>query len=228
MFNYHSRRHRSLMDESEQALSDAAQGTSAVQSRAASQVLNDPKTHRLWESQHADLLSRVAPHRNRERQVIAMRSIEASLLHRRALIDHIRKRKIVGAERDQLFRLFYGPKDVINAMVTEHRRYILAVSSYVSVEHLINVMHDSVSTQLLAIYESAYQQYFDLYCVVAGTEDTALADVVGPMLLEARNRATRVRERLKSIKPDNRFSNFDREAILARSGQYPMHDYMVG
>ena len=228
MLNYQSRRHQRLMDESEQALSDAAHSASAMQSRIANQVLTDPQTHRLWESQHASLVGQVAEHRRRLNQIMAMRSIEAQLLHRRALIDHIRNRKIVGAERDKLFHVFYGPKDVINAIVTEHRKYVLALSSYISVEHLINVMQDPISTQLLAVYERTYQEYFDLYCVMAKAEDAAIANAVVPVLQEARQRAKRVRERLNSIKPDNRSSNFDRAAILARSGRYPMHDYMVG
>lgn len=228
MLYYQSRRHRRLMDESEQALSDAAQSASVVQSRVANQVLQDAKTHRLWESQHASLVGQVAEHRRRVRQVMAMRSIEASLLHRRALIEHIRKHKIVGAERDKLFRVFYGPTDIVNAMIAEHRKYVLALSSYISIEHLINVMHDAVSTQLLEVYRCTYQEYFDLYCVMAKTEDPAIADAVGPVVQEARQRASRVRDRLKSIKPDNRYSNFDREALLARSGRYPMQEYMVG
>ena len=84
---YQSRRHRCLMDESEQALTDKAQRTGSLESRIASQVLNDPKTHRLWESRHAELVRPVADQSRRTPQVIALRSIEAGLLHRRALID---------------------------------------------------------------------------------------------------------------------------------------------
>lgn len=228
LISYQSRRHRCLMDESEQALSDAVQSAPTLESRIAKQVLADHKTYRLWESRHADLVRPVAEQSRRGPQVLALRSIEARLLHRRALIEHIRERQIFGAVRDKLFHVFYGPKDPIDAIITEHRQYVLAVSSRISADHLINVMHDPVSIHLLEVYESIYREYFELYCFMVTTEDAAIADAVGPVMRDAHKRAKSVRERLNLVEPDNRFSNFDREAALARSGRYPILDYMVG
>ena len=216
------------MDESEQALSDAAEGARPLESRIANQVLNDPKTHRLWESRHAELVRPVAEQSRRTPQVIALRNIEAGLLHRRALIDYIRNHQVVGVERDKLFRVFYGPKDPVDAIMTEHRQYVLAVSSRISADHLIDVMHDPVSHHLLELYGSIYHEYFELYCLMVRAEEPTLADAIRISMQDAANRANAVRERLISVKPDNRHSNFEREALLARSGRYPILNYMVG
>ena len=228
MLRYQSRRHRYLMDESEQALSDAAEGYRRRDARIARQILGDPKIHRLWESRHADLVLPVAEHSRRARQIFALRDIEVRLLHRRALIKHIDKHRIVGDKRDKLFSVFYGPMDTRNAILAEHRQYKLAVSSRVSTDHLINIMCDPVSTRLLREYESIYSEYFELYCFAAGCEDATLEDATKIEMLGLRRRAVRMIKRIHSEPPDGSRSSFERQALLARSGRYPILDYMVG
>jgi hypothetical protein len=227
MLRYQSRRHRYLMDESEQALSDAAHGHNQRDGRIARQILGDPKSLRLWESRHADLVLPVAEQNKRAPQIFALRDIEVRLVHRRALIEHIRKHGIVGEERDKLFSVFYGPMDTINAILAEHRQYTLAVSSRVSTDRLIDVMSDPVSVRLLKEYESLYLKYFELYCFVNSCEDVAMADATKMEMLDLKRRALQSIKRMHSESPDNRFSSFDRQALLARSGRYPILDYMV-
>ncbi len=228
MLRYQSRRHRYLMDESEQALLDAAEGCRRRDARIAKQILGDPKIHRLWESRHADLVLPVAEQSRRARQIFALRDIEVRLLHRRALIKHIRTHRIVGEERDRLFSVFYGPMDTSNAILAEHRQYKLAVSSRVSTDHLINVMCDPVSTRLLRKYASIYSKYFELYCFVASCEDATMEAATKIELLGLRRRAMQMIKRIHSERPDSSSSSFERQALLARSGRYPILDYMVG
>jgi hypothetical protein len=215
------------MDESEQALSDAALGGRRRDARIARQILDDSKIHGLWESRHADLVLPVAETGRRATQIIALRDIEVRLLHRRALIRHIRKHRIVGEERDRLFSIFYGPMDTNNAILAEHRQYTLSVSSRVSTDHLIDVMCDSVSNRLLKEYEFIYSKYFELYCFVAGCEDIATKDACKPEMLGLRRRAMNMIKRIHSERPDDSNSSFERQALLARSGRYPIRDYMV-
>ena len=216
------------MDESEQALSDAAEGHRRRDARIARQILGDSKIHRLWESRHADLVLPVAEQSRRARQIFALRDIEVRLLHRRALIRHIRTHRIVGEERDRLFSVFYGPMDTSNAILAEHRQYKLAVSSRVSTDHLINVMCDPVSTRLLRKYASIYSKYFELYCFVASCEDAAMEAATKIELLGLRRRAMQMIKRIHSEGPAGSCSSFERQALLARSGRYPILDYMVG
>jgi len=227
MLRYLSRRHQFLMDESGQALSDAAEGKRQRDARIARQVLGDSKIHRLWESRHADLVLPVAEHGRRAPQIFALRDIGVRLLHRRALIRHIRNHKIVGKERDELFSNFYGPMDMTNAILAEHRQYTLAVSSRVSTDHLINVMHDPVSTTLLTEYESIYSKYFELYCFFTKCEDAITEDAIKSELLRLRRRAMQMIKRIHSERPQSGNFSIERQALLARSGRYPILDYML-
>lgn len=228
MLRYQSRRHRYLMDESEQALSDAAEGETGRDSRIAKQILDDSKIHRLWESRHADLVKPVSEQSRRAPQIYMLRDMEVKLLHRRSLIRHIRKHNIVGPRRDRLFSVFYGPTDTNDAILKEHRQYTLAVSSRLSADHLIDVMCDSVSVKLLTQYEAVYSRYFEFYCFVVSTDDAVLADAAKAEMISLRRQALRLIKRIHSEKPDSGHSSFERQALLARSGRYPVLDYMVG
>ncbi len=227
MLHYQSSRHRYLMDESEQALSDAAESDRERDSRIAKQILNDSRFHRLWESRHADLVKPVADSSRRKEQLFQLRDIEVKLLHRRALIKHIRKHAITGYEREQLLSVFYGPRDTYDAILTEHRQYTLAVSSRVSTDHLINVMHDPVSVYLLDEYESVYSKYFGLYCFIVTSQRKTEVEAVKLEMTTLRRLAMRLLKRLHSEAPDDSHSSFEREALLARSGRYPIRDYML-
>lgn len=215
------------MDESEQALSDAADGGGERERRIARQILDDSKSHRLWESRHADLVLPVAEQNRRTPQIFALRDLRVRLAHRRALIKHVRKHGVVGEERDKLFSAFHGPMDTTNAILAEHREYTLAVSSRVSADRLIDVMSDSVSVRLLKDYESLYAKYFELYCFVVSCEDAAMADATKMEMLSLKRRAVQAIKRIHSERPDKSSSTLERQVLLARSGRYPMLDYMV-
>jgi hypothetical protein len=216
------------MDESEQALYAAAQQDSGTDSRIARQITGDAKSLGLWESLHAELVRPVAEQNGRTPQVLALRDAEVRLVHRRALIDHVRERQLRGRDRERLFQVFYGPREFQGAVLAEHRQYMLAVSSRVSTDHLIGLMSDPVSKKLLADYETLYTRYFDLYCYVVGSEDRACAEAARHLMTAARQQAERMRRRINTARPDGRAADFERQAILARSGRYPVLDYMVG
>lgn len=228
MLRYLSRRHKTLMEESEQALHEAAQRESGTDARIAKQIIGDPKTHGLWEALHAELVRPVAEQKDRTPQVIALREVEVRLVHRRALIDHIREHELGGQARQRLFQVFYGPREFQDAVLAEHRQYMLAVSSRVSTDHLIDVMSDPVSKKLLLEYEALYSRYFELYCYVMGSQDPDCADAMKEAMTMARQQADRLRRRINTARPDGRAADFERQAILARSGRYPILDYMPG
>jgi hypothetical protein len=228
MLRYQSRRHRRLMDESERALSEEAAYGHRRESRIANDILADGRNHRLWESRHAELLVPVAEQGRRAPQIFALRDLQVRLLHRRALIGHIRSNQLVGNERDKLFTAFYGPLDMTNAILTEHRQYTLAVSSGISTDHLVDVMDDTVSTNLLREYEQIYTRYFSLYCCMVNCADVETAEALKPMLMDLRQRAFKMIKRIHSERPEGQRSDFDRQAMLAQCGRYPMRNYMVG
>lgn len=228
LFRYQSRRHRFLMRESEQALNDAAAGKKARDKRIAQHVLGDSKLLRLWESRHAELIVPVAAPRARPSQVINLRHLEVQLLHRRALIRSIRKLGILGEDRDKLFSTFYGPRDTSNAILTEHRQYTLAVSSRVSADHLIDVMEDPVSVHLLRMYTDLYSLYFETYCkAVLATDDTIVA-MYREQMIPLRRSALALIKRIHSERPQGGNTSLEDRVLLARSGRYPIRNYMVG
>lgn len=214
------------MDESEQALFAAAAGPSTRISRIAEHVVTDFKIHRIWESRHADLVRPLAEESRRAPQLIELRKAEVRLTHKRAMIDYIRKHEVTGAQRERLFTAFYGPKEMTDAILAEHRQYMMAVSSRVSADHLLDVMCDPVSKDLIKLYENSYDQYFELFCFAASAEDSAIADAVRAAMGDVAQRARRIRTRLSEVRPDNRYADFDRQVQLARSGRYRALDYL--
>lgn len=227
MLRYQSRRHQRLMDESEQALRDAAERTSVRESRIARETLDDPRTHRLWEDTHAELVRPVAEHSRRARQVFELRELDVQLVHKRALIEHIRRQELIGKDRERMLAAFYGPKDTRDAILLEHRKYMLAVSSGLSANHLIRVMSDPAGMGLIEQYELLYTKYFDLYGFIVLADDAVWADALKPMMLQLRQQAMRLRKRIHEEESGNQLANFDRQSLLARSGRYPVLDYMV-
>lgn len=226
MFRFNARRHRYLMNESEQALEDASHGEHERHGRIATQILNDPKYHRLWESRHAELVTPIAEQSRRDQQVFRLRDLEVKLLHRRSLIRCIRKYQIQGDKRDKLLEVFYGPKDKTDAILLEHRQYTLAVSSRVSADHLINVMHDPVGFELLDRYEETYSRYFELYCFYVTCLDAVTKAAVAQEMAILRRTAMRILKRIHSERPPKGHASFERQADLARSGRYKILDYM--
>lgn len=223
---YLSARHQRLMRESEVALESALGSESPDTSRLATQVLGDAKIHSLWESHHAQLLVPVAEHGKRQPQILELRKLETKQLHRSSLITFIRKHQITGPTRDRLFAVFYGPKDPVDAILTEHRNYLLSESSRMCADHLIDVMHDSTSQDLLRLYASAYETYFSLYCYVACSRDTALAEAITTSMIDARQRVNRLRKEVMTAKPAGGFANFDRAAMLAETGRHRAVNYL--
>lgn len=223
---YLSARHRRLMQQSELALEEAASSQQDDTARVATQVLGDAKILSLWETQHANLLLPVAENDNRRAQILELRKLETRLMHRSSLIKFIRTHRLVGRQRDKLFSVFYGPRDKIDAILIEHRNYLLSESSHVSSDHLISLLHDTDSQNLLRMYMKAYETFFSLYCYMMCCDDNDMAKAVSVAMQDARQRVSRFRERLLSQKPSSRGTNLDREVLIAETGRHKAVNYL--
>lgn len=206
----------------EQAANDDASGTASI----AAQILTDPKKLRSWEANHARLLEPVAEHRRRKAQIMELRCLDTRLLQQSSLIRFIRSSGVTGETRERLFSIFYGPKDTVDAILTEHRRFLLAKSSQFSVDHLLHLMHDSTGDRLLKLYASAYANYFSLYCHFRCNDGSIMGEAVGPAMIDARKCVERLRERLLREEPKPSHLSFDDEALLAESGRYEALNYL--
>jgi hypothetical protein len=227
MLQYQSRRHRRLMDESEQALVDASQSESSHESRISGQILADIKIHSLWEARHARMLLPVAEHRKKAQQIIQLRMLSTTLLHGRAFIEYIRDHEIRGDERERLFACHYSLTDYQNAVLAAHRHYMLSVSSKLSTDHLIDLMYDPTSHRLLQQYEKLYRQYFELASVMATSDDAFTTRAVAPLAQSAKNQLRRLRRKLETEPADSRCNELERQAALAQSGRHPALNYLL-
>ena len=226
MTHYLSQRHKRIMDESERALFEAAESPSARTARIAGHVITDIKLHRIWESRHADLVRPVAEESRRAPQLVELRKAEVRLTHKRALIDYVRKHRVKGPARDRVFAAFYGPQEITNAIVSEHRQYMVAVSSRISTDYLLDLMRDPVSKDLVRLYENASDQYFELYCFAASSEGSVMTDAVRAAMGDVAQRARRIRKRLGEVRSDKNRANFDRLAQLAGTGRHRALNYL--
>ena len=226
MLRYSSHRHKRLMDASEYALQDAAESPLPRESRIATTVLDDGQKYRQWESQHAALLLPVAEHSRKKRQIVALRHAKVQLVHRRAFFKYLQAREIRGKRRQQLFRLFHSTLDYNDAVLAEHRHYMLAVSSRISTDHIIEVMDDLTSEHLLRVYEKTFARYFAMKCFVASARNSASGQLVHQSMRELQARLMTIRRRIETEAPTGRGGNFDRQELLSRSGRYPVLNYL--
>lgn len=226
MLRYSSSRHRQLMTESEYALQDASESPVPRESRIASTVLSDNKKYREWELRHANLLLPVAEQSARKYQVLALRHADIALIHRRALFQYLQTHEVRGELRERLFRLFHTTLDFNEAILAEHRQYMLAFSSGISTNHIIDIMRDDTSTHLVQQYETTFARYFEMKCFVATARDSDTVKIVRSSLRDLQGHLLRLRRRMETELPTERTGNFDRQELLARSGRYEIQNYL--
>ncbi len=226
MLRYSSSRHRQLMTESEYALQGATESPVPRESRIADTILSDSKKYREWELRHANLLLPVAEQSARKYQVLALRHADIALIHRRALFLYLQTHEVRGDLREQLFRLFHTTLDFNEAILAEHRQYMLAFSSGISTNHIIDIMRDDKSTRLVQQYETTFARYFEMKCFVATAKDSDTIKIVRSSLRDVQGHLLRLRRRMETELPSERTGNFDQQELLARSGRYEIQNYL--
>jgi hypothetical protein len=143
-------------------------------------VLDCPETYRRWELEHDRLMHTVSDRGRLAEQVAALRSALFGLVHRRAVFEYLRKRRITGEKRRRALALFYGCRDYTDAVLREHGNYVRCSSSYVCTHHLgEHLMQDAAFYEPLQLYEEWYAEYFRAYCdsELAETEEERQAGV---------------------------------------------------
>ena len=214
------------MEASELALQDATESPTERESRIATTILTDGGKYREWELRHADLLLPVAEHRAKKRQIIELRKAEIALIHRRALFTYLQTHQLNDAQRENLFRLFHTTLDYQAAVLTEHRHYMLAFSSHISTDHIIDLMQDETSVRLLRLYEKTFSRYFEMKCYIASSNDSHCVDLIRSSVRDLKGRLLRIRRRIETEPPTVDGSDFQQQALLARSARYEIRNYL--
>lgn len=174
----HAYRHARLMEESEARVEMATVYDSPADELVASRLLGHPAAYRRWEAEHDVLMRGVSGQSRLERQMLALRSAALSLVHRKAIFEYLRHREVTGSKRHRLFSVFYGSRDYVNAVLSEHGNYVRCSSSYLCTQYLAeHLMEDSALDEPLQIYEQWYAEYFRAFCdgALAQTEEEKLA-----------------------------------------------------
>jgi hypothetical protein len=159
------------MEESEARVEMSVVYDSPADALVASRILGHPQAYRRWEAEHDRLMRAVSEQARLARQVVALRSTAFGLVHRRAIFEYLRDRRLNGARRQRLFALFYGIRDYTNAVLAEHGHYVRCSSSYLCTYHLAeHLMQDAAFDEPLRMYEQWYSEYFRAFCDVALAE----------------------------------------------------------
>ena len=178
----HAYSHAQLMQGSEARVEMTPACNSPTDSLVASRLLGQPRAYRRWQAEHDRLMRTVSVRSKPDQQLVALRSTALSLVHRRAMFEYLRARKIRGSKRHRFFTLFCGNRDYANAVVTEHDNYVRCSSSYLCTQYLAErLMEDSALDEPLQLYEQWYLEYFRLCCDGALVETEAEKLAVAPM-----------------------------------------------
>jgi hypothetical protein len=223
---YLTTRHKKLMDASEYALKQAADNGTPDQARIASTVLANQRTYRTWENVHANLMQPVARHWRDRELLLELRKSQLSLVHHRALFRYLANYEVRGDKLRRLLRLLHGTLDFEDALLHEHRRFLLAVSSRISSKHIARLMNDADGEHLVKRYASAYDRYLALKCEMAIAPSRSQVALIRPCLNEVRERIDRTRRRIVTSKPTVHGFRFETQEALSRSGRYKAINYL--
>jgi hypothetical protein len=188
------------MLESERTVHDRAKSDEEIPQRICSQLLADGSRYLLWHVRHETQMHLVAGAKQRERQVMTLRSVGLEQIHRTALVRYLRDHRILGAARDQTLREFYGVMDPRESVIMEHRNYLLAASTQFCTADILELIGDKHGVDLLRQYELAYAQYFSMFCDQARARKTGKTYMLDMLLPEVRGAAERLRARIMDMR----------------------------
>jgi len=169
-----------------------------------SRLLDDGRQYRQWEATHSRQMRAIAACSRQTGQAMELRKLALQLIHRRGMVDYLRAFNIVGEHRKQLFHMFYGRTDYHEAVITEHRHYVVAASSGYCAEVLVDSVNDANGFKLIERYQTLYAQYFQIFSQCSRAEfigEEELAAALKPTMLEHRSYANLVRRQILVVPP---------------------------
>jgi hypothetical protein len=168
----------------------------------AMRLIEHPGTYSEWENRHSQLMQRVCQPTRLRAQMLRMRETTLALIHRRAVFEYMRDRKITGGKRHQYIALFYGARDYASSMIVEHGHYLrswisASCSRYIGSE----LLRDPAFEAPLEAYEQWYGEYFRAFCdLQLASEETVSTACERALLPLLKERATLARERLLQLR----------------------------
>ncbi len=168
----------------------------------AVRLMEHPGTYSEWENRHYKLMQRVCEPPRLRAQMVRMRETTLALIHRRAVFEYLRDRKITGAQRHRYIALFYGARDYASSVVVEHGHYLRSwISASCSRFIGSEILGDPAFEAPLAAYEQWYAEYFRVFCdLQLATAETLSTGCERDLLPFLKERATVARERLVRLR----------------------------
>jgi hypothetical protein len=157
--------HDELMEASHDCVKRAARSNQPQVELVAARLLENPVNYKTWENEHAGLMRNVAAERLPAAQREAMLSASFSLIHRKALFEYMREKKLRGEQRERLMQNFFPLRDFTDSMRSEHMQYVRSSASFLCVEHVgRDLMFDALFAAPLDEYDEIYREYFYAHC----------------------------------------------------------------
>jgi hypothetical protein len=191
--------HERLMEASHECVREASRSRQPQVEIVATRLFESTQTYRTWENEHASLMRAVAAERMPAAQRAAMLSASFSLVHRKALFEYMRDKKLRGKQRELLLQHFFPQRDFVDSLRSEHQQYVRSAASHLCVGHVgRDLMFDTLFAAPLVEYEEIYQEYFNAHCdqIVAGPKGLR---VPTSMLTEMKDRVSEWRRALLAL-----------------------------
>jgi hypothetical protein len=153
-----------LMEVSDRRLTRVATSGVGADKLVAERITGCPSEYEGWEREHSRLMQRVAGHSRSSRQKSALLGAALELMHRKALFEYLRDKRIVGADREKLFAYFRA-SDYPRSCVEEHTNYLRSAASFLCVRAIgTALLRDPAFDLPLGRYQAAYTRYFESCC----------------------------------------------------------------
>jgi hypothetical protein len=201
--------HNRLMEVSGQRLEKLAREGSAQDRLVATRIMDSPSVWVHWENEHAGLMRTVAIQRRPSSQISALKVACFSLIHRKALFEHLRNEQVQGRAREQLRHFFHRSRGYGRALIAEYQIYLRSACSYLCSNYVGSaVIRDGVFQDPMRRYEELYKEYFRLFCegVLSAGEvapsDTALLPYLKHQINQQRLEVLAMPRRTPSVLSD--------------------------
>lgn len=147
-----------MLETSELRIEEAAGSADRPARMAASRVLESAQAYREWGISHNQLISAVVMQKSAAQQVLAVKRMALSVIHRKAPFEYLRDHAVRGGARQRFFQTMYGRSDYARVAVLEHRHYTSAMCSYLCIERFCG----NASLQRIRDYERRYTSFWNL------------------------------------------------------------------
>jgi hypothetical protein len=153
-----------LMDASDRRLTRVAASGAGADRLVAERIIGCPSEYEGWEREHSRLMQRVVSHSRSSRQKNALLGVAIELMHRKALFEYLREKRVVGTDREKLFAYFRA-SDYPRSCVQEHTNYLRSAASLLCVRAIGTALLREPAFDLpLGRYQAAYTRYFEACC----------------------------------------------------------------